>query len=138
MDFIKKDPHDERIVLFKDVYRMISDFNNHTNVTDICHQYRPSENMNIDEGKLVQFLVMKKILRRVHKYPVYVSDANNVAGSLGTNNVGGVQGSASEYYQYFTGNGQTHFDEICCRTGISPRTLEEMIDNDPNVYILRQ
>ena len=99
---------------------------------------RPSENMNIDEGKLVQFLVMKKILRRVHKYPVYVSDANNVAGSLGTNNVGGVQGSASEYYQYFTGNGQTHFDEICCRTGISPRTLEEMIDNDPNVYILRQ
>ena len=40
MDFIKKDPHDERIVLFKDVYRMISDFNNHTNVTDICHQYR--------------------------------------------------------------------------------------------------
>ena len=90
--------------------------------------------MNIDEGKLVQFLVMKKILRRVHKYPVYVSDANNVAGSLGTNNVGGVQGSASEYYQYFTGNGQTHF--YC--TGISPRTLEEMIDNDPNVYILRQ
>jgi len=48
--------------------------------------------------------------------------------------VGGVQGSAREYYQYFTGNGQTHF---CC-TGISPRTLEEMIDNDPNVYILRQ
>ena len=94
--------------------------------------------MNIDEGRLVQFLVMNKILRRVHKYPVYVSDANNVAGSLGTNNVGGVQGSASEYYQYFTGNGQTHFDEICCRTGISPRTLEEMIDNDPNVYILRQ
>lgn len=138
MEFIKKDPMDERFVSFKDVFRMISDFNNHTTVTDIVAQYRPSENMNIDEGRLVQFLVMNKILRRVHKYPVYVSDVNNVAGSLGTNNVGGVQGSASDFYQYFNANGQTHFDEICCRTGIGPRQLEEMIDNDPNVYILRQ
>ena len=92
--------------------------------------------MNIDENRLVQFLVLKKILRRVHKYPVYVSDANNVAGSLSNINVGGVKGSASEFYPFF--NGQKHFDEICCRTGISARKLEEQIDNDPNVYVLRQ
>ena len=146
MEFIKKDPPanagEEQVMpqvpvaSFRDVYKMISDFDNHTTVSDICQRYRPRENMNIDENRLVQFLVLKKILRRVHKYPVYVSDANNVAGSLSNINVGGVKGSASEFYPFF--NGQKHFDEICCRTGISARKLEEQIDNDPNVYVLRQ
>ena len=40
MEFIRKDPMDERFVSFKDVFRMISDFNNHTTVTDIVAQYR--------------------------------------------------------------------------------------------------
>merc|ERR1712080_55698 len=134
MEFIKKDPNPNAgaaaeepnqamHTTFRDVYKMISDFDNHTTVSDICQRYRPRETMNIDENRLVQFLVLKKILRRVHKYPVYVSDANNVAGSLSNINVGGVKGSASEFYQFF--NGQKHFDEICCRTGISARKLEE-------------
>ena len=40
MEFIRKDPTDERFVSFKDVFRLISDFNNHTTVTDIVAQYR--------------------------------------------------------------------------------------------------
>jgi len=72
----------------------------------------------------------------VHKIPVYLTDANNVAGSLGTNIAGGIKGAASEFYHFFTG--QKNFDEICCRTGMNPKKLEELIDNDPNVYLLRQ
>ena len=40
MDFIKKDPNDNRVISFKEVFKMISDFNNHTTVTDIVAQYR--------------------------------------------------------------------------------------------------
>ena len=61
-----------------------------------------------------------------------VANANAAAGAP----VPGGGGSASEFYHFFTG--QIHFDEICCRTGISAALLEEKIDSDPNVHILRQ
>ena len=123
-------------VKFKDIYKMICDFNHHTTVIDIVVRYRPRERFNVDEVKLVQFLVLKGILRKVHKIPVYLTDANNVAGSLGTQNAGGTKGASSEFYHFFTG--QKSLDEICCRTGMNPRRLEDLIDNDPNVYLLRQ
>jgi len=123
-------------VKFKDIYKMICDFNHHTTVIDIVVRYRPRERFNVDEVKLVQFLVLKGILRKVHKIPVYLTDANNVAGSLGTQNAGGTKGASSEFYHFFTG--QKSLDEICCRTGMNPRRLEDLIDSDPNVYLLRQ
>jgi hypothetical protein len=124
------------VVTFRDVFAMVCEFNNHTTVTDICNRFQPRDQLNVDECKLVQFLVLKGILRRVHKFPVYVKDSDNHAGSLGTNNVGGIRGAASEFYPYFTG--QKTLDEICCRTGLAAKKLEDVIDNDPNVYVLRQ
>ena len=123
---------------FKDVYKMVCEFNNHATVQDICLRYRPRENMNIDEIRLVQYLILKKILRKVYKYPVYVQDAGGSLGANTNNNTAdsGVQGAASDLYHLFTGN--KHFDEICCRLGMSVRQLEELIDNDPNVYVIRQ
>lgn len=135
MNYIKRDENfDNRIVTFRDVYRMICEFDNHTSVVDICHQFRPRENMNICEFRFVTFLMLHGIIRRVHKYPVYVSESNS--GCLANGNIGGVEGAAAEYYHFFTG--QKHFDEICCKTGLSARSLEEIIDNDPNVYVLRK
>ena len=120
---------------FKDVYKMICEFNNHTTVHDICQRFKPRETMDVDEIRMVQYLNLKKILRKVYKYPVYVQDAN---GSLGATNVDNsvVQGAASDYYNLFTGS--KHFDEICCRLGMKNRELEELIENDPNVYVIRQ
>ena len=123
---------------FKDVYKMVCEFNNHSTVQDICLRYRPRLTMNIDEIRLVQYLILKKILRKVYKYPVYVQDV--LGGSLGANTSNNtdnnVQGAACDLYHLFTGN--KHFDEICCRLGMSVRQLEELIDNDPNVYVIRQ
>ena len=135
-------PDDEPVKVisttFKDVYKMVCEFNNHATVQDICLRYRPRENMNIDEIRLVQYLILKKILRKVYKYPVYVQDAGGSLGANTNNNTAdsGVQGAASDLYHLFTGN--KHFDEICCRLGMSVRQLEELIDNDPNVYVIRQ
>ena len=87
---------------------------------------------------MIYALILKKILRKVYKYPVYVQDV--LGGSLGANTSNNtdnnVQGAACDLYHLFTGN--KHFDEICCRLGMSVRQLEELIDNDPNVYIIRQ
>ena len=45
-------------------------------------------------------------------------------------------GAARHFYDLF--NGQRHFDEICCKTGLSSAQLDEFIENDPDVFVLRK
>lgn len=136
MEFIKLDA-ESPAAEFRDVFRMVASFTHHRTVADICEEFKP-ETMNIDENRLVQFLVLKKILRRVHKYPVYTPEGSNNPGILGAiaDAGGGVQGSASEYYYFFTG--KIHFDEICSKLCMSAKKLEDLTENDPNVYILHK
>lgn len=119
---------------FRDVYEMVCAFNHHTTVNDICQRFSPKQKLDVDECRLVQYLVLKGILRRIHKYPVYVPDNSGVSSTvLGQSN--SAVGAACDLYPYFTG--QKHYDEICCKTGLSARKLDEKIENDPNVYVLR-
>lgn len=150
MEFIKRKDNSENVIelieednslkapssetSFREIYKMICEFNNHTTVQDICVRFKPRETLNIDEVKLVQYLTMKKILRKVNKYPVYVQDANSSLGVTNTDQTG--HGVASEYYPMF--DGTKHYDEICCQLGMSIKNLEEIIENDPNVYVIRQ
>jgi len=45
-------------------------------------------------------------------------------------------GAARHFYDLF--NGHRHFDEICCKTGMSAAQLDELIENDPDVFVLRK
>ena len=90
-------------------------------------------------------LLLKKFLRRVHKYPVYVPPETSMPASVNGN--GGVisngysmsgsgPGAARHLYELF--NGHRHYDEICCKTGMSAAQLDELIENDPDVFVLRK
>lgn len=44
-----------------------------TTIRDLCQRFNPS-NLRINERKLVQFGVLEEIIRRVHKYPIFLGD----------------------------------------------------------------
>jgi hypothetical protein len=48
------------------------------------------------------------------------------------------EADSSNRPQYELFNGHRHYDEICCKTGLSAAQLDEMIENDPDVYVLRK
>eukprot|EP00069_Balaena_mysticetus_P002210 bmy_15924T0 len=66
--------------------------------------------------KLIQFGLMKNLIRRLQKYPVRVSREER-----------------SHPARLYTGCHS--YDEICCKTGMSYQELDERLENDPNIII---
>ncbi|KAI9589798.1 GATOR complex protein NPRL2 [Glossina fuscipes] len=81
----------------------------------ICQRLCP-QNHNIDERKLVIFGLQHKFIRCIHKYPVFT---------------GSVPSGRQKMY-----TGLQNFDEICCKTGLSPSSIEKDIDKDTNVTVI--
>ncbi|TMW40407.1 hypothetical protein DOY81_014513, partial [Sarcophaga bullata] len=81
----------------------------------ICQRLSP-QNHNIDERKLVIFGLQHKFIRCIHKYPVFT---------------GSVPSGRQKMY-----TGLSNFDEICCKTGLSPSSIEKDIDKDTNVTVI--
>lgn len=164
-------PVRDRTIAFRDVLAFIAGFGHATNVGDLCSRMNPRRCIGVDEVRLVQFLTLHGILRRVHKYPVYVqdpnqlqqaavtssSDAATVTGGGGVRSsggrasyAGGCGGGGAPHHPSAAGggggdaslvewfNGQRHFDEICCATGLASAQLEERVENHPNVIVLHK
>ncbi|XP_054072029.1 GATOR complex protein NPRL2 isoform X1 [Rissa tridactyla] len=67
-------------------------------------------------GRLIQFGLMKGLIRRLQKYPVKVS-----------------RDERSHPARLYTGCHS--YDEICCKTGMSYKELDERLENDPNIIV---
>lgn len=89
-------------------------------VRDLCTRFNP-HTLRVDERKLIQFGVMKGLIRRLHKYPIQLSSGNYT----------------STRYRALAGyfNGLNSYDEICCKTGLSYQELEEKVENDGSVVV---
>ncbi|KRT82919.1 hypothetical protein AMK59_4344 [Oryctes borbonicus] len=98
----------------RDVFRMYAAMTRGTTIRDLCQRFNPS-NLRINERKLVQFGVLEEIIRRVHKYPIFLGDNQELQKSL---------------------SGAASLDEICCATGVSAQQLEDQLDRDNNVVVL--
>lgn len=81
----------------------------------ICQRLAP-QNYNIDERKLVIFGLQNKLIRCIQQYPVFT---------------GSVPSGKQKMY-----TGLSHFDEICCKTGLSPSSIEKDIEKDTNVTVI--
>lgn len=105
---------------FRSVFMLYCGLTYGTSVRDICTRSNPHM-LGVDERKLVQFGLMKGLIRRIHKYPVQLSpDINSLSRQKGL-------------AKYF--NGEHHFDEICCKTGMSYQELEDIVEQDRNVVV---
>ncbi|XP_072382097.1 GATOR1 complex protein NPRL2 [Diabrotica undecimpunctata] len=98
----------------RDVFRLYAAMTRGTTIRDLCIRFNPS-NLRINERKLVQFGVLEGIIRRVHKYPVILSDQSDLEKSL---------------------SGASSLDELCCSIGVSSQQLEDQLDRDHNVMLL--
>ncbi|CAB0014560.1 unnamed protein product [Nesidiocoris tenuis] len=104
---------------FRDIFRLYCSMNHGTTVKDLCLRFN-LQAMKVDERKLVQFGLVEKIIRRIHKYPTIVME--------------GLTGEAVSLYPYFTGG--FNVDEICCRLSMSTLHLETLVEKDHNVTVV--
>lgn len=105
---------------FREVYSFISSFTYGTTVKDLCLRLGPSS-FAFDERRLVQYLVLRGVLRRVHKYPVWSGE-------------GTVGGQEQKLYSWFTS--EHHTDQISVATGLTGSQLDAKIEEDSNVLVL--
>ncbi|CAM4623137.1 unnamed protein product [Leuciscus chuanchicus] len=99
----------------RDVFQLYCGLTPGTTVRDLCSRYS-HQLQRVDERKLIQFGLMKGLIRRLQKYPVKV-----------------VRDDRSRPPRLYTGCHS--YDEICCKTGMSYRELDERLENDPNIVV---
>uniref|UniRef100_A0A3B3R757 NPR2 like, GATOR1 complex subunit n=1 Tax=Paramormyrops kingsleyae TaxID=1676925 RepID=A0A3B3R757_9TELE len=99
----------------RDVFQLYCGLSPGTTVRDLCSRYS-QQLQRVDERSLIQFGLMKGLIRRLQKYPVKV-----------------VRDERSRPPRLYTGSHS--YDEICCKTGMSYRELDERLENDPNIIV---
>ena len=109
---------------FRDVYTFVSSFTYGTTVRDLCQRLNPAK-MGIDESRLIQLCVMRGVLRRVHKYPVWTGSASED---------GETSGLDTRLLAMMTGEHST--DQICVAAGISATNLEKRIEDDNSIIVI--
>ncbi|XP_069500141.1 GATOR1 complex protein NPRL2 isoform X1 [Ambystoma mexicanum] len=99
----------------RDVFQLYCGLSPGTTVRDLICRYT-QQIQRVDERKLIQFGLMKALIRRLQKYPVKI-----------------VRDGRCHPARLYTGSHS--YDEICCKTGMSYRELDERLDNDPNIIV---
>nr|XP_055132159.1 GATOR complex protein NPRL2 isoform X2 [Symphalangus syndactylus] len=99
----------------RDVFQLYCSLSPGTTVRDLIGRH-PQQLQHVDERKLIQFGLMKNLIRRLQKYPVRVTREE--------------QSHPARLY-----TGCHSYDEICCKTGMSYHELDERLENDPNIII---
>ncbi|KAG8436134.1 hypothetical protein GDO86_007297 [Hymenochirus boettgeri] len=99
----------------RDVFQLYCGLSPGTTVRDLIARHT-QQLQKVDERKLIQFGLMKKLIRRLQKYPVKVAHEER-----------------SPPARLYTGSHS--YDEICCKTGMSYLELDERLDSDPNIIV---
>ncbi|XP_058127224.1 GATOR complex protein NPRL2 [Anopheles ziemanni] len=97
------------------ILQLYSQMTHGVTLRSLCQRLCPRDN-NIDERKLVSFGLQHNLIRCINKYPIFT-------GSIPT-----------PKHKLYTG--LNSFDEICCKTGLSPSRIEQEIDMDSNVTVI--
>lgn len=98
------------------IFQLYSSMSHGQTLKTLCERFNIKEQHHIDERKLVDFGLKHKLIRTINKYPVFI---------------GSVPTDRQKLY-----NGYLSLDEICCRTGLSPASIENDINLDTNVTVL--
>lgn len=97
------------------IFQLYSSMSHGMTLKSLCEKYSIRE-YHVDEKKLVAFGLKHNLIRTINKYPVFI---------------GSVPTERQKLY-----SGLLSLDEICCRTGLSPASIEADINLDTNVTVL--
>ncbi|KAL5259063.1 hypothetical protein ACHWQZ_G009512 [Mnemiopsis leidyi] len=84
---------------------------------------------NVNERRLVEFGLLKGILKRLHKYPV---------ASNGTITGSNVTPELQEYIQHQVLDGQHSYDDICIKLNLKLEKVENDLDFCKNITIIQK
>lgn len=112
--FVALNPDKTRPPIHK-IFQFYASMTHGITLRAICQRICP-QNHNMDERKLVVFGLQHSFIRCIHKFPVFT---------------GSVPSGRQKLY-----TGLSNFDEICCKTGLSPFSIEQDIDKDTNVTVI--
>nr|XP_002738243.1 PREDICTED: nitrogen permease regulator 2-like protein-like [Saccoglossus kowalevskii] len=118
--YVAKPGHE--IPRFSEVFKLYCGLAPGITVKDFCARHNP-HSLNVDHRKLIQFGVMKGLIRRLQKYPIRLP---STPSGYHSDNLK----SLNKLLQ-----GYNNYDEICCKEGMSHQELEEKIENDPHIVI---
>jgi hypothetical protein len=99
-----------------DVFRLYSGLEAGRTVKDMCTMNDP-RNKNVDERLLIQYGLMRGLIRHLQKYPVLV-EPDIPESSL--------PDSIQPYAKYL--DGSHCYDEICCALGVSSQKLDDVLE----------
>ncbi|XP_025107996.1 GATOR complex protein NPRL2-like isoform X2 [Pomacea canaliculata] len=111
--------NDHSLPSFRDVFMLYCSLTPGTTVKDLCTRFNP-HNLKVDEKHLVQFGLLKGLIRRLQKYPVKLPN-EIVAPRL------------QPILKWL--NGSHSYDEISSKSGMSHLQLEELIETDPSCVV---
>lgn len=97
-----------------DVFRLYCGLEAGQTVKDMCTINDP-RNENVDERLLIQYGLMRGLIRHLQKYPVLVEPDTALPDHI------------QPYAKYL--DGSHCFDEICCETGLSSQALDDVFDS---------
>ncbi|KAJ3041066.1 Nitrogen permease regulator 2 [Rhizophlyctis rosea] len=82
-------------------------------------------NYNIDVRRFILYGVVKGFVYRVHKYPMWLTRADQRA----------VSESPAKYLKRYL-KGQHHYDELCTMFGCSPKELDDILKSETAVRFI--
>lgn len=90
---------------FTDIFKLITSFKKGTTCKDVMREYFPEKKMGFDLFRLVSYLNLKGILKRVHSYPVYPpNDESKFGSSSNAQNTGTGQSEVDNSTLHINGN----------------------------------
>ncbi|CAF0796246.1 unnamed protein product [Brachionus calyciflorus] len=106
--------------IFYDIFKILNMFNHGFMVKNVNELGSPHEK-NIDLKKLILFGLIKRLLRKINKYPISLDDASLTNGT--------------ELSSEINLPGDCSYDKLCSQNRISIKKIEETLDKLPNVIV---
>ncbi|CAH2036133.1 unnamed protein product, partial [Iphiclides podalirius] len=129
MAFISKGPESkEKTLSLSEVMEVLCALQQGTSLRAVCDRYSANNNGGFDVRKLVVFAQLHGLIKCLKRYPVYLRNSTRPNGF--SNRVDGALGIRHLF------NGRHCTDEICCLARIDLPTLDQIIEEDPNVAVI--
>ncbi|XP_049884880.1 GATOR complex protein NPRL2-like isoform X2 [Pectinophora gossypiella] len=126
--FITKGSDSKEKPIVSDVLEILCALQQGTTLRTVCERFSNTLNPSFDIRRLVVFAQLHGLIKCLKRYPVYIRSPPRPNGFI--RRVDSMQGIR----RLFTGRHCT--DEICCLGRIDLPTLDQIIEDDPNVAII--
>ena len=143
MEAVNDGNSDEEKANFGEALGFVTSLKHGVAVRDVCQRLDVGRKLMLNVPKMIQFLCVHKLLRRIHKYPYYDEGIERAYVEKSTSfPLDELPSAVPENFHrghlISLFDGSRTFDEICIITGLSDSTLQEFIDFEMAVLVIEK